>query len=199
MEDQAKKNKPFYKKVWVIIIVVFILVVVIANIFDTDEKSSSKDTSSSATTTTETTNKEESNWQYSEDVDKMTNEKSYFARCVSTNEIDFEFPYNGGSSFTLILRNKGKYNEIILQVSKGQFMTSIMSSDYCRVKFDDEETINYTYNSAEDGSADFIFFDHSKNFLTKLRSAKKLMIEAPFFDSGRQIINFDVEGLVWDK
>lgn len=199
MEDQPKKNKPFYKKVWVIIVVVFILLVVIANIFDEDEKSTAKDTSSATTTTTETKNKEESKWQYSEDVDEMTNEKSYFARCVSTNEIDFEFPYNGGSSFTLILRNKGKYNEIILQVSKGQFMTSIMSSDYCRVKFDDGKTLNYTYNSSEDGSANIIFFDHSKDFLAKLRSAKKLMIEAPFFDAGRQIIYFDVEGLVWDK
>jgi len=200
MENQVKKQKPFYKKTWVIVVGVIVLLIIIANLGGSEENSTSTTSSNSTTETpTEKANEVKSNWQYSEDADKMTNEKMFFASCVSTNEIEFEFPYNGGSNFTLTLRNIGKGNEIVLQVSKGQFMPGIMSSEYCRVKFEDGETVKYTYNSAADGSADVIFLDNSTKFLTKLKTAKKLMIEAPFFDAGRQVINFDVEGLTWDK
>jgi hypothetical protein len=198
MENQEKKQKPFYKKTWVIIVGVIILLIIIANLSGNKDSSTPASTS---TTSTETPKAEETktNWQYSEDADKMTNEKRYFASCVSLNEIEFEFPYNGGSNFTLTLRNMGKGNEIVLQVSKGQFMPSIMSSDYCRVKFDDGETSKYTYNSSADGSGDVIFLDNTPKFLSKLKKAKKLMIEAPFFNAGRQVINFDVAGLSWKK
>ncbi len=200
MENQVKKQKPFYKKPWVIVVGIIVLLIIIANLGGNDENSKSTTGSNSTSeTTTEKANEVKSNWEYSEDADKMTNEKRFFASCVSTNKIEFEFPYDGGSSFTLTLRNMGKGNEIVLQVSKGQFMPGIMSSEYCRVKFDDGETVKYTYNSAADGSADVIFLNNSSKFLTNLKTAKKLMIEAPFFNAGRQIINFDVEGLTWDK
>jgi hypothetical protein len=198
MENQAKKQKPFYKKTWVIVVGVIVFLIIIANLGASDETSTTSSNSTTETSTKES-NEVKSNWSYSEDEDKMTNEKRFFASSVSTNEIEFEFPYNGGSNFTLTLRNMGKGNEIVLQVSKGQFMSGIMSSEHCRVKFDDGETVKYTYNSASDGSADVIFFDNSTKFLTKLKTAKKLMIEAPFFDAGRQVINFEIEGLSWDK
>lgn len=198
MENQDKKQKPFYKKTWVIIVGIFILLTIIANIGN-DEKSSTTNSTNSEENSTNDIKEVKSNWQYNEDADKMTNDKRYFASSVSTNEIEFEFPYNGGSNFTLTLRNLGKGNEIVLQVSKGQFMPGIMSSEYCRVKFDDGETTKYTYNSAEDGSSEVIFFEKSTKFLTNLKTAKKLMIEAPFYNAGRQVINFDIEGLTWDK
>lgn len=199
MENQDKKQKPFYKKTWVIIVGVFILLMIIANIGDDEKSTTTNNSINSEENTTNEIKEVKSNWQYSEDADKMTNDKRYFASSVSTNEIEFEFPYNGGSNFTLTIRNMGKGNEIVLQVSKGQFMSGIMSSEYCRVKFDDGETVKYTYNSAADGSSDVIFFDKSTKFLANLKTAKKLMIEAPFYDAGRQVINFDIEGLTWDK
>lgn len=206
METEAKNKKPFYKKTWVIIVGVLIILVIIANLGSKENSASSTSSEKTADSTTNTVAASENStdevqqiWQYSEDEDKMTHEKRYFASCVSNNEIEFEFPYDGGSNFTLTLRNMGKGNEIILEVSKGQFMPGIMSGEYCRVKFDEGETVKYTYNSAEDGSADIIFFDNSPKFLLNLKKAKKLMIEAPFYNAGRQVIYFDVEGLNWNR
>lgn len=201
MENQAKKQKPFYKKVWFIILAVLVLLYIIGTISGGGDKESSS--TSGEATKSESTVKEtpevKSNWSYTEDEDKMTSEKRYFASCVSTNEIEFEFPYDGGSHFTLKVRNMGKGNDIVLQVSKGQFMPGIGSTEYCRVKFDDGETVNYTYGSAADGSADVIFLENSSKFLGKLKTAKKLMIEAPFYDAGRKVIESNVEGLTWTK
>lgn len=139
------------------------------------------------------------NWKYGESVDKMTNAKKYNATCQSTNKIDFEFPYNGGSSFWLILSNEENVNYVILKVSKGQFKTSFGSSESCRIKFDNEEPMDLTYNSPKNGSLDYIFFDHSDAFIQKLKTSKKLMIESVFFRTGGKIIEFDTEGLKWDK
>jgi hypothetical protein len=160
-----------------------------------DNKSSSSTTEKSESSK----NEKRPNWTYSEDVDKMEGTKRYYASCVSTNEIEFEFPYNGGSYFTLTIRNMGKGNEIILQVSKGQFMTSIMSSETCKVKFDDEKPVNFSYNSSADGSHDIIFLENSQKLLNKLKTAKKLMVETQFFNAGSQVIEFDVDGLNWNK
>lgn len=50
---------------------------------------------------TETKNepaKAESKWQYQEKADKMSAGKKYYASIDSDNSIDFEFPYDGGST-----------------------------------------------------------------------------------------------------
>lgn len=129
----------------------------------------------------------------------MSGEKQCFASCSSTHPIDFPFPYKGGSSFNLYLRNLGKGNEVLLYVSKGQFLHSILGSQNCRVKFDDEPPLKFSYNSPADGSSNTIFLEKSDHFLKKLKTCKKVKIEAPFFQAGNKIIEFEAEGLVWDR
>lgn len=192
-------------KGWKIGVTAFFALAVIANLAskkDGDKTASTSTTSTTETTTTEaTTEKAEpkSMWSYSEDEDKMDGTKRYFGSCVSTNEVDFEFPYNGGSSFTLTVRNMGQGNEVVLQVSKGQFMTSIGASETFRAKFDDGQPMNFSYNSASDGSMDVIFLNNSAKFISQLKQAKKLMLEVQFFNAGNKLIYFDVAGLNWDK
>ena len=78
-------------------------------------------------------------------------------------------------------------------------MTSIMSSEYVRVKFDENGAFDYTYNSPSNGSSDIIFIDNPDHFINQLKNAKKLRIEAPFFNTSRQIVRFDVENLKWER
>jgi len=160
--------------------------------------------SPSSTTELEKTTKNDAtgkveNWSYSEQEDKMEGIKQYYASNTSTNEIEFEFPYSGGSTFDIIVRNNGKENEVLLTVSKGQFMMSIDGSERIKVKFDDEKPETYSYNSSADASSDVIFLNNSSKFLKKLKTAKKVMIETTFFDAGNKVIEFNVEGLKWDK
>lgn len=166
-----------------------------------DKSSSSSSSSSSASasgTESQARSKPEENWAYGSDQDEMTNKERYWTSTTSTNTIDFEFPYQGGSTFDLTVRNLGNKNEVTLSVSKGQFLTSFGFSKACMVKFDDETGTRFSYGSASDGSSDVIFFSNASKFISKLKKAKKLKIEAPFFNEGNKIIEFDVAGLKWE-
>lgn len=172
-----------------------IYILLVAIVLNSCEGSSSADKTTSETKTEEAAE----TWSYGEYTDQMNGDKKYYATCVSTNTLEFEFPYAGGSTFELAIRHhEGKGSDVRLEVSKGQFMPSIMNSEYVRVKFDDGEAAKFSYSGTDDGSATIIFLNNEKKFINKLKTAKKLMIEAPFYQAGRQIIQFDVEGLKWD-
>ena len=87
--------------------VIFILGLIGACFGESETETTSSGTSDSAVATTEEVKNDEpkSKWEYSESVDEMTDKKSYLAYIVSENEVDFEFPYNGGSNLLLYLRN----------------------------------------------------------------------------------------------
>lgn len=137
------------------------------------------------------------NWKYDVVEDKMTGEKTNFASLKSSNELNFDFPYDGGSIFDLTLRKSKEGVDAMIIVDKGQFLTGI-SSKKGRVKFDDKEPVYYSYVGASDASADVIFIKNSQKFINEIKASKKMMFEAEFYQSGNQIIEFDVEGLVWE-
>lgn len=139
------------------------------------------------------------NWNYYDTEDEMTGEKRYFGECKSTNTIDFEFPYNGGSTMTIVVRNMNKKNELIVMIDNGQFMSNIGDDEYLRIKFDDEQPMNVSYAGPADHSTEYIFPNNAAKLISKLKTAKKVMLEAPFYNSGRQIGQFNVEGFTWDK
>ena len=202
-ENQEKEQKPFYKKAWFIAAAVIFGLIVIGNMGSKESEPIELSTPPEPTGPTEvaptTSSEPESNWTYQEDEDKMTNEKWYFATNTSLNEVEFEFPYNGGSSLRLVIRQMGKGNEVLFQITNGQFMTSIMSDESIRVKFNDEPPITFTYNSAADGSSEYIFLNSPTNFLSKLKTAEKLKIECTFFQEGRKQFDFNTAGLKWNK
>lgn len=138
------------------------------------------------------------NWTYRTDEDKMDGSKKHYAYVESSNQVEFDFPYNGGSSFILIVRNAGQGDEVIFKVDKGQFSGSY-SDPNLRVKFDKEEPVNFSYSESSDGSSDLVFISNEKKFINKLLRAQQLMIEAVYFDHGKAIAEFDVAGLEWPK
>lgn len=137
-------------------------------------------------------------WQYSEEEDKMTSEKVYYAANISPDDLQFKFPYNGGSTATFHVRNKEKQNEVMLNISKGQFMTSIMEQKALRIRFDDNKPITVNYNGPSDGSHDWIFLSSGKKILSMLKTAKHMIIEVEFYNEGMRQINFDVENFKWE-
>ena len=136
------------------------------------------------------------NWEYEVKEDKMDSKKSYYASCTSTNKVYFDFPYEGGSTFTLLVRNMNKTNEVLLFVSKGQFQTDYDGSTG-RIKFDDEEPFNITYTEPDSGSSTLVFLHPEKKIIQKLKTAKKVTIETRFFQDGKALAEFDVSGLEW--
>ena len=212
------KKKKSNRKWWIWAIGILVLLIIIANI-DSDEESSTANSEDSYSELEQTelelnsTSEEsqetktemksepepESPWSYQTTEDEMTGAKRYFASVYSTNQLQFDFPYSGGSTAQLIVRNMKGKNNVLLKIDKGQFITSLGNDEHVRVKFDEGDVKNYSYSSADDGSSDIIFINYSSQFINQLKQADKLMIEAPFYDAGRQVIKFDVSGLEWHK
>lgn len=134
-------------------------------------------------------------WNYSEDSDKMTSKTIYYAEIQSENTLNFEFPYNGGSQPSLLIRKKGS-TDIILRISKGQFINSYDGVPV-RLRFDEEPAFTVTANSAADGSSDILFLGSVSKILQKLKGHQKLIIEAQFYNEGNRTMDFDIEGFEW--
>jgi hypothetical protein len=135
-------------------------------------------------------------WQYQEVFDKMRRQTTYMASIDSLNKLNRRFPYNGGVTGTLILRESPKFGyDILLSVAKGQFRCSFGG---CTVsmKFDEGKVKQFSAVGPSDGSANLLFLRPYGRLHERLRKAKRV-IEAEFFQEGLQQLDFDVSGLQW--
>ena len=101
-----------------------------------------------------------SNWKYSQSKDEMTNEIIEYARCSSTNNLEFDFPYNGGANSIIEIKRNNNKNKLFLKISKGQFIPSYGGDEYIRVAFDDLKIENYLYSSPRDGNSNYIIIHY---------------------------------------
>lgn len=136
------------------------------------------------------------NWSYWENTDKMTSKSVYHAQVNGKEELQFEFPYQGGAVASIYLRNKDNKNDAVLMVSKGQFNSSI-EGQTIRVRFDDGSPVMYNCNPSSDGDPKFLFVQSTKGFINKLKSAKKVIVEAEFYNEGLRQMEFVTDGLKW--
>lgn len=120
-----------------------------------------------------------------------------YASIESTNSVQFAFPYNGGSKLNLLIRKSQKSgSNVLLQINKGAFICFIECTVH--VKFDNRKVERFGAASAADGSPNVIFVQAYSKFVGSLRKAKKLIIEADFYNEGSRQFEFDVEGLKWE-
>lgn len=141
--------------------------------------------------------KEESNWNYQEGEDKMTSEKIYFASIESKELLQFQFPFDGGVTATLTIRNKDKKNDVYLKVEKGQFNCTIEGMNI-KIRFDDEQPITFNCVEPSDGSMDKIFIHNTSMLISKLKKTKQIIIQAEFYNEGLKQMTFNVLDFQWD-
>lgn len=137
-----------------------------------------------------------SNWRYTEDIDKMDGWTTNFAINTSTNEVFFEFPYNGGSTFDLTIRKWDDGEKILFSVSKGQFLSTFNGWE-ARIKFDDGEPFMVWTSWTADYASDVIFLWSEKKLIEWMKNSENMMIETQFYDSWKQIAEFKVNWLNW--
>lgn len=137
----------------------------------------------------------EKQWDYSTETDEMNDSKSRFASLVSDNVIEFDFPYNGGSTMRLTVRYMKKYGtDVILRISSGQFLCSEYNgTNFVRVRFDDGTAMKYRTLEPADGSSDQLFLTNAKKFISLAKKAKVIKIEAPFYQEGNRVFTFSVD------
>lgn len=134
----------------------------------------------------------------------MRNTETKFASIKSSNEVFFEFPYDGGSSLSLVLRKKTNHpSEIMFAISKGQYSCDNISTNcYVSFKFDENKIQKIALASASDYSSDVLFIEDQRDidqFINQLHKSKNLIIELPFYQAGSKQFKFTVSGLKWNS
>lgn len=137
-------------------------------------------------------------WSYSEDRDELRNSTVYQASVTSNNKAYFAFPYAGGSTLRMAVRQHPSWGrDVYFQISSGQFICD--SWDGCKgmISFDGEaESLTLVTPEGHDPKVLFARYDGA--ILRKLKDADRVVVELPFYQAGRQQFTFDTAGLKWD-
>lgn len=139
-----------------------------------------------------------SKWQYTQTVDKMRGTAAVEASVESDNTVDFDFPYDGGSTGSLVLQRLPNDVAILLSISKGQFLCDAREGGYVSVEFDNRPIETFPCDIPNDGRTNWLIINgNEKQFLSELRKAEKVTIEAEFYQEGIRQLTFETAGLNW--
>jgi hypothetical protein len=129
-----------------------------------------------------------SQWQYRASEDPMGG-MTAVAQIESANDFEFDFPYQGRQHATLVLRNDGGY-DVMLVIERGQFVCTFGCS--VQVRFDDGEAQRWRATEPSDYDTTVLFLRNESKFIKQLRKATTLRIAADFFQEGTRVLEFPV-------
>ena len=139
-------------------------------------------------------------WSYLQVNDEMSGKKSNIANVLSTNTVQFKFPYNGIQHATLELRTHPRFGEdIIFKIEKGQILCHSYEKCIVIVKFDEKEPQEFHASSANDNSSDVIFINNYQSFVEQMLKSKQVLISVGIYQEGSPTFSFDVSGFSKDK
>jgi len=133
-------------------------------------------------------------WNYDREEEPLAKGTVKFARVMSENAFDFDFPYQGEQHAQLTLRNHPRYGrDVILQIEKGQIICSSYSCPIA-VVFDDGKPQHFEGNEPEDNSSETVFIPAYPTFLKRLATAKTVRIGFTVYQEGSQVAEFKIKG-----
>lgn len=139
-------------------------------------------------------------WIYSNTIDKMDGYVAKEAFIVSSNVVEFDPPYNGGSTLQItICQTKENGSGVAIGISNGQFVyNEFNGNNYVIVKFDNDAPVKFSTLEPTDGSTNMLFIENPKKFINLAKNAKTIKIEASFFTEGSHVFTFNTENpLKW--
>lgn len=141
-----------------------------------------------------------SQWLYAHDADPMSKGIRYSALVLSSNTVNFDFPYSGKQHAMLTLRVDPRYGkDVIFSIEKGQILCHSYEDCMVLVRFDDGKASNYTAVGAADNSTETIFIRNYGRFVESMLKAKKVRISTNIYQEGAPIFEFDVSGFDQNK
>ena len=127
-------------------------------------------------------------WVYQVVTDEMTDEVNKSAILRSINAVNLSFPYNGDTHAYIHVSGNAK---AIIVVEKGQIPYGL---DEVLIRFDDDKA--YKLRIYTSTSSAFLL---PKSVVKKFAKHNLLKIEVPFYEDGKHIFNFNVNGLDLNK
>lgn len=137
-------------------------------------------------------------WDYESNVDKMTGKATASANMLSDNQLNLAFPYQGQNYGQISVRTKpGEGTHVLLVIRKGQIVCSSYDCSL-RVKFGDAAPMSFGGDHPTDGSSNVVFLSSPQKFISRAKSAKRILVEFTAYNQGTQILEFSVHGpLAW--
>lgn len=134
-------------------------------------------------------------WLYASHDDEMSGKASKSASVLSTNQFEFDFPYQGKQRARLTIRRHPRWgNDVIFAIEKGQILCHSYSRCSINIRFDDNPPRRLNGNEPADNSSETVFIPGYNDFVTRLSRAKKLRVEVEIYQQGNLVAEFDVEG-----
>jgi hypothetical protein len=125
-------------------------------------------------------------WTYAEDVDPMSDRKTFLACVNSTDEVDLNPPYDAVTA-RLCVRNSPKFGVDVYYVLNGDGQILCDNYDGCSVKirYGDAPAGRNGANTGADHSSNIIFLAGSRAVAARLTKAKVTRVELTFYEAGR--------------
>jgi hypothetical protein len=128
-------------------------------------------------------------WNYGQTTDQMTGKVTQWACLDSEDQLQFGFPYEGGTTGTICLR-KGRQLDAYFKIDKGQIVCGVEGCE-ASLKVDGAEPITLSGSESSDGDPKFVFFDSYSHVLAIAKKAKQIKVEALYYQEGRQTLTFE--------
>jgi len=135
-------------------------------------------------------------WTYENRVESADEPTTHRASLTSPTRLQFGFPYAGGSTVRLGLRERNNDALVSLHVSNGAFNKSFQGGSV-QIRFDGGPPVTYRYEAAENGSATVIFLDQPDAITRKLKSSRTTVVSLDFYNQGKRQLTFRTAGLRW--
>lgn len=188
---KVKKKVPKWI-VWVVFI--FVFVGIVGSCQNSSDKGSSEP---SVKSNNNQVSEPKSNWISNSSTDEMRGTKSQTTYTSSINKVNFEFPYSGGSNLNLMVRNNAGQKDVIITISKGQFLCGMIDGCEVNFKFDNHPVQSITMVESDSHDSDILFIKYPKtanNVIKKLKASQKLIIEPKFYQEGSKQFIFELSG-----
>lgn len=133
-------------------------------------------------------------WTYNQSEDPMGG-TTYTASVISTNAVNFDFPYSGEQHAVLGLRTHPRHGrDVILRIERGQFLCRSYDGCSVLVRFDDGAAHTFSASGASDNSTEVLFIQEYSRFVERMRNASRVRISAEVYQEGSPVFEFDVRG-----
>lgn len=144
----------------------------------------------------------EGEWNFSTEMDEMTDDKNIWASIVSENSSAGSSAYSN-TYCTLTVRYMKKWGgfDVLVGLTNGQiYGNEYRNENYIMARFDNEQPIKYWYNESADASSKTVFIRKSADFINRCKKATSIKLEVPVFQGGRPVFIFKVNSpLVWPQ
>lgn len=132
-------------------------------------------------------------WAYLNSTDELRGQAVKQACLTSANQVQLGYPY-GPTHVRLCIRRGGIGDAAYLTlVGDGQFVCRSYDRCAVQVKVDGGQPSAYSMNEAADYSSDVIFFQNRKRLEDAVAKARRIIVEAQFYDAGQQQMVFETD------